>query len=171
MRASFILPYPLRYLILKQEAERFVVAGPIGCSPDVGHLNLLRRAKDHCDYLIAGVVADDVLIQHKGRTPVIPLAERLEIVRSVRFVDAAFPAMTNDKVEIWEGLRFNMLFKGNHWQGAKKGDKLEREFGAFGVEVAYFPYTLATSSGALRRTLQNIDALVSRPCQGIHLGR
>lgn len=53
----------------------------------------------------------------------------------------------------------------------KKGDKLEREFGALGVEVAYFPYTLATSSSALRRTLQNIDALVSRPCQGIHLGR
>lgn len=87
----------------------------------IGHLNLLRRAKNHCDYLIAGVVADDVLIQHKGRTPVIALAEGLEIVRSVRFVDAAFPAMTNDKVEIWEGLRFNVLFKGNDWQGNQKG--------------------------------------------------
>jgi glycerol-3-phosphate cytidylyltransferase len=136
----------------------------------IGHLNLLRRAKDHCDYLIAGVVADDVLIQHKGRTPVIPLAERLEIVRRVRFVDAAFPAMTNDKVEIWEGLRFNVLFKGNDWQGTKKGDQLEREFGALGVEVAYFPYTLATSSSALRRTLQNIDALASRPSNSAVLG-
>lgn len=85
------------------------------------------------------MVADDVLIQHKGRTPVIPLAERLEIVRSVRFVDAAFPAMTNDKVEIWEGLRFNVLFKGNHWQGAKKGDKLEREVRSLWRRGRLFP--------------------------------
>ena len=63
-----------------------------------------------------------------------------------------------------------MPFKRNHWQGAKKGGKLEREFGAFGVEVAYFPYTLATSSSALRRTLQNIDALASRPSNSAVLG-
>lgn len=128
----------------------------------IGHLNLLRRAKDHCDYLIAGVVSDDVLIRQKGVTPVIPLAERIEIVRSVRFVDAAFPAMTNDKVEIWKDLRFNVLFKGDDWRGTEKGNQLERDFAALGVEVAYFPYTLATSSSALRRTLQNIDALAAR---------
>jgi glycerol-3-phosphate cytidylyltransferase len=128
----------------------------------IGHLNLLRRAKDHCDYLIAGVVADDVLIQHKGITPVIPLAERLEIVRNIRLVDAAFPATTNDKVEIWKDLRFNVLFKGNDWQGAEKGIKLESEFAALGVEIVYFPYTPSTSSSALRRTLQNIDAMAGR---------
>jgi glycerol-3-phosphate cytidylyltransferase len=55
----------------------------------IGHLNLLRRAKERCDYLIAGVAADDVLIKHKGIQPVIPLAERLEIVRNISFVDAA----------------------------------------------------------------------------------
>jgi cytidyltransferase-like protein len=66
----------------------------------IGHLNLLRRAKEHCEYLIAGVVADEVLIRDKGVTPVIPLAERVEIVRNVRFVDAAIPALTNDKVVI-----------------------------------------------------------------------
>lgn len=59
----------------------------------IGHLNLLRRAKEHCEYLIAGVVADEVLIRHKGVTPVIPLAERIEIIRNVRFVDAAIPAL------------------------------------------------------------------------------
>jgi glycerol-3-phosphate cytidylyltransferase len=119
----------------------------------IGHLNLLRRAKKNCDYLIAGIVADDVLIRHKGITPVTPLPERLEIVRSVRFVDAAFPAMTNDKVEIWKDLGFNVLFKGNDWQGTEKGNKLERDFAALGVEIVYFPYTLSTSSSALRRTL------------------
>ena len=128
----------------------------------IGHLNLLRRAKDRCDYLIAGVVADEVLVQHKGVMPVIPLAERPEIVGNVRFVDAAIPAMTNDKVEIWKDLRFNMLFKGNDWQGTEKGNQLEREFAPFGVEIVYFSYTLATSSSALRHTLQSIDALASR---------
>lgn len=125
----------------------------------IGHLNLLRRAKEQCDYLIAGVVADEVLIRHKGVTPVIPLPERLEIVGNVRFVDAAFPAMTNDKVEIWKDLRFNVLFKGDDWQGTEKGDRLERDFAALGVDVVYLPYTLSTSSSALRRTLQNIELL------------
>jgi glycerol-3-phosphate cytidylyltransferase len=125
----------------------------------IGHLNLLRRAKERCDYLIAGVVADDVLICHKGVTPMIPLAERLEIVRNVRYVDAAMPAMTNDKVEIWKELQFNVLFKGNDWQGIEKGAKLERDFAALGVEVVYLPYTLSTSSSALRRALQNIELL------------
>lgn len=128
----------------------------------VGHLNLLRQAKEHCDFLIAGVVADDVLIRHKGVTPVIPLAERLEIVRNVRFVDAAIPAMTNDKVEIWQDLRFNVLFKGSDWQGTERGNQLERAFAALGVKVVYFPYSLATSSSALRRTLQNINILAGR---------
>ena len=128
----------------------------------IGHLNLLRRAKEHCDFLIAGVVADEVLIEHKKVTPVIPLAERLEIVRNVRSVDMAHAAMTNDKTEIWQKLRFNVLFKGNDWQGTEKGIRLERDFAALGVEVVYFPYTQATSSSALRRTLQNIDVMANR---------
>ena len=128
----------------------------------IGHINLLRRAKEQCDYLVAGVVSDEVLIEHKGVTPVIPLAERLEIVRNVRFVDTAVPAVTNDKVAIWKDLRFNVLFKGNDWQGTENGNKLEREFATLGVEIVYLPYTLATSSSALRRTLKNIDVVADR---------
>jgi glycerol-3-phosphate cytidylyltransferase len=103
-----------------------------------------------------------VLIEHKKVTPVIPFAERLEIVRNVKFVDMALAAMTNDKTEIWRELRFNVLFKGNDWQGTEKGIRLERDFAALGVEVVYFPYSQATSSSALRRTLQNIDAMANR---------
>jgi glycerol-3-phosphate cytidylyltransferase len=128
----------------------------------IGHLNILRRAREHCDFLIAGVVADDVLIRHKGVTPIVPLAERLEIVRHVRYVDMAHAAMTDDKVAIWKELRFNILFKGDDWRGTEKGNKLERDFAAIGVEVVFFPYTQATSSSALRRTLQNIDAMAAR---------
>jgi len=128
----------------------------------VGHLNLLRGAKERCDFLIAGVAADEVLIEHKKITPVIRLAERLEIVRNVKFVDMAHAAMTNDKTEIWRELRFNVLFKGNDWQGTEKGNRLERDFAALGVDIVYFPYTQATSSSALRRTLQNIDIMANR---------
>jgi glycerol-3-phosphate cytidylyltransferase len=135
----------------------------------IGHLNLLRRAKERCDYLIAGVVADDVLIKHKEVTPVVPLAERLEIVRNIRFVDAAHAAMTNDKVEIWKDLRFNVLFKGNDWQGTEKGDKLERDFAALGVEIAYRTYTMSTSSSALRKTLKNIHAMAARESMSMSL--
>jgi glycerol-3-phosphate cytidylyltransferase len=128
----------------------------------IGHLNLLRRAKERCDFLIAGVVADEVLIEHKKVMPVIPFAERLEIVRNVKSVDMALAAVTNDKTEIWRELRFNVLFKGNDWQGTEKGKRLERDFAALGVDVVYFPYTQATSSSALRRTLRNIDMMANR---------
>lgn len=128
----------------------------------VGHLNLLRQAKEHCDFLIAGVVADEVLIAHKGVQPVVPLAERLEIVRNVRYVDAAHAAYTHDKMEIWRELRFNVLFKGDDWQGTEKGNRLERSFREIGIEVMYFPYGRITSSSALRRTLKNIDEIARK---------
>jgi glycerol-3-phosphate cytidylyltransferase len=128
----------------------------------IGHLNLLRKAKLHCDYLIAGVVSDEVLIAHKGVRPVVPLRERLEIVRSVRFVDEALPATTNDKRAIWRELHFNVLFKGDDWRGTEKGNRLEREFAAVGVNVVYFTYTASTSSTALRKALENIDTLAQR---------
>jgi glycerol-3-phosphate cytidylyltransferase len=121
----------------------------------------LRCAKEHCDVLIAGVVADQTLIQHKGVAPAIPLEDRLEIVRNVRYVDSAKPAFTNDKVEIWKELRFDVLFKGNDWQGTEEGKQLEGRFAGLGVGVVYFPYTEVTSSSALRRTLQNIDELAN----------
>jgi glycerol-3-phosphate cytidylyltransferase len=128
----------------------------------IGHLNLLGKAKLQCDHLIAGVVSDEVLVAHKGVRPLIPLRERLEIVRSVRFVDEALPATTNDKLAIWRELHFDVLFKGDDWRGTEKGNRLERDFAAVGVDVVYFAYTASTSSTALRKALENIDALAQR---------
>jgi glycerol-3-phosphate cytidylyltransferase len=124
----------------------------------IGHLNLLRRAKEECDFLIAGVVSDEILTTHKGITPVVPLAERLEIVRNVHYVDAAFPAMTADKLEIWRTLRFDVLLKGDDWRGTAKGEQLERDFETVGVEVVYLPYTTSTSSTALRAKLRAVGS-------------
>jgi len=123
----------------------------------VGHLNILRHAKGQCDYLIAGVVSDEMSELTKGRRPVIPLAERLEIVSHISFVDRAVAEVVPDKLETWESVRFNVLFKGDDWRGTAKGLKLETDFAAVGVEVVYFPYTMHTSSSLLRRVLAGID--------------
>ncbi|MBO8198886.1 adenylyltransferase/cytidyltransferase family protein [Streptomyces smyrnaeus] len=127
----------------------------------VGHLNLLRHARSRCDYLVAGVVSDEMAERAKGRPPVIPLIERLQIVRSIRFVDAAFVETVPDKLETWQQVRFDVLFKGDDWRGTPKGERLEADFRTVGVEVVYFPYTMHTSSTQLRRALDALDAAPS----------
>ncbi|MFP8964496.1 adenylyltransferase/cytidyltransferase family protein [Streptomyces nanhaiensis] len=122
----------------------------------VGHLNILRHARNRCDYLVAGVVSDEMARQAKGRPPVVPLTERLEIVRSIRFVDAAFVETVPDKLETWRQVRFDAIFKGDDWRGTEKGERLERDFAGVGVEVVYFPYTVHTSSTLLRRALDGL---------------
>ncbi len=123
----------------------------------VGHLNILRHAKSNCDFLIAGVVSDEMCLQAKGRLPVIPLAERLEIVSHISYVDDVFTETVPDKLETWQTVRFDVLFKGDDWRGTAKGIKLERDFAAVGVEIVYFPYTMHTSSSMLRRVLATIE--------------
>ncbi|MDT0306205.1 adenylyltransferase/cytidyltransferase family protein [Streptomyces sp. DSM 44917] len=124
----------------------------------VGHLNILRHARSRCDYLVAGVVSDEMAELAKGRPPVIPLVERLEIVRSIRFVDAAFVETVPEKLETWKQVRFDVMFKGDDWRGTPKGDKLERDFGGIGVEIVYLPYTVHTSSTQLRGALDALSA-------------
>jgi glycerol-3-phosphate cytidylyltransferase len=120
----------------------------------IGHLNILKHAKSDCDYLIAGVVSDEMLELTKGVAPVVPLAERLELVRSIKHVDEAVAEVLPDKLDTWRELKFDVFFKGDDWRGTPKGLRLEREFAAVGVEVVYFPYTVTTSSTALRRALE-----------------
>ena len=123
----------------------------------IGHLNLLRHAAAQCDHLIAGVVADEVLLQTKGRAPLVPLAERMEILRSLRVVDEVHAEVVPDKLDTWREVGFDVIFKGDDWRGTEKGRRLERDFAAVGVEVRYFPYTMHTSSTALRRALAALE--------------
>jgi glycerol-3-phosphate cytidylyltransferase len=129
----------------------------------VGHLNILRHAKEHCDYLIAGVVSDEMCLLAKGKTPVIPLVERMEIVSHISLVDEVFAEVVPDKVETWRSVQFDILFKGDDWRGTAKGDKLERDFADLGVKIIYFPYTRHTSSTALRRALAVINGELADP--------
>lgn len=122
----------------------------------IGHLNLLRHAKDHCDVLIAGVVTDELLELTKGTAPIIPFAERLEIVRHISFVDRVHAESAPDKLDTWREVGFDVYFKGDDWRGTERGRRLEARFAEVGVEVVYFPYTMHTSSTILRRALQSL---------------
>ncbi|WP_370290171.1 adenylyltransferase/cytidyltransferase family protein [Nocardioides sp.] len=119
----------------------------------VGHLNALRQARPHCDILVAGVVADEVCLQTKGVQPTVPLVERLEIVEAIGIVDRVYAERTTSKTDSWREIGFHRVFKGDDWKGTAKGDRLEAEMAAVGVEVVYFPYTIQTSSTALREAL------------------
>ena len=119
----------------------------------VGHVNLLRHARSQCDYLVAGVVSDEKCERTKGGRPFVPLMERAEIVRSIAFVDEVYEEHVATKLEAWQDVRFDRIFKGDDWRGTPKGLKLEQEFASVGVEVVYFPYTVHTSSTMLRRAL------------------
>lgn len=120
----------------------------------IGHLNLLKRAKEQCDYLIVGVSTDD-LATYKNKIPIIPFEERIEIVRSIKYVDMAVPQTTMNKMDAWELYKFDAMFVGDDWKGTEKWNNLEKEFAKVNVEIVYFPYTKGTSSTILREKLLN----------------
>jgi glycerol-3-phosphate cytidylyltransferase len=133
--------------------------GVVGYAPGgydlfhIGHLHLLARAWSSCDFLVAGVVTDEVLQRAKRTAPAIPLEERLAIVESVAYVDLCVVDTSADKLVAWNAVRFDVLFKGDDWRGTPQGDRLERDLATVGARVVYFPYTVATSSTRLRAWL------------------
>lgn len=121
----------------------------------IGHLNLLRNAKSMCDELIVGVTTDD-LVAYKNKRAVIPFEERIEIVRSIQYVDAAVPQESMDKMEAWKRYAFDLMFVGDDWKNTPKWEEFERQFSAVGVRIVYFPYTKGTSSTLINQVLLNL---------------
>ncbi len=119
----------------------------------IGHLHLLRRARERCGWLIAGVVTDDVVERMKGRPPIVPFEERLQIVAALRVVDEAVPDDSPDKRAAWHRHRFGVLYKGDDWRGTPAGTLLEAAMADVGAVVEYLPYTAHTSSTHLRAIL------------------
>ena len=119
----------------------------------IGHLNILRRAKDLCEHLVVGVSTDEVVKTYKNKTPIIPFEERIQIVQSVRYVDEVIPQTSMDKMEAWEKLKFDALFHGDDWKGSKMYDDIENKLGIVGCDVVYLPHTEGTSSTMLSQIL------------------
>ena len=118
----------------------------------IGHLNLLRRAKEQCNFLIVGVSIDE-LVAYKNKRAVIPFEERIEIVRSIKYVDMAVPQENMDKIQALQKYNFNVMFVGDDWKNTDKWTKLEKEFSLKNVDIVYFPYTKGTSSTLINEVL------------------
>ena len=125
----------------------------------IGHLNMLKNAKGFCDKLIVGVARDEI-VTYKNRKVIIPFEERIEIVRSIKYVDVAIPQDSIDleyKFEMWKKLHFDVVFTGDDWYGVERWQKLEEKFKSVGVKLIYFPYTKGTSSTLINKTLAQMN--------------
>ncbi|MBE5772563.1 MAG: glycerol-3-phosphate cytidylyltransferase [Clostridiales bacterium] len=122
----------------------------------IGHLNIIRRAKAQCDYLIVGVSTDELVQKEKGKSPVIPYAERAEIVAALKYVDMVVPQCDKNKLAAWEKYRFHRMFVGSDWQGSPQWKRFEEQLQPFGVEIIYLPHTDGISSTQLTNVIKTI---------------
>ncbi|MFG6149945.1 adenylyltransferase/cytidyltransferase family protein [Halobacillus sp. B23F22_1] len=120
----------------------------------VGHLNILRKAKEQCEYLIVGVSADELVQEYKNKQPVIPFEDRRDIVSGIRYVDQVIPQVNRDKIAAWEMLNFNVMFVGDDWKGDALFMEVEKEFHSVGVDIVYFPYTKGVSSTLVKEKIE-----------------
>ena len=115
----------------------------------IGHLNLLKRAKQECDYLVVGVHKSGAW---KGKETFISFEERKEIVQSIKYVDKVIESFPED-CDAYDSIKYNKLFVGSDYKGSERFNKYEEYFSDKGVEIVYFPYTKGTSSTQLRKAL------------------
>ncbi|MBP3203629.1 MAG: adenylyltransferase/cytidyltransferase family protein [Bacteroidales bacterium] len=121
----------------------------------VGHLNLFKNAKGMCDKLIVGVTVDE-LVAYKGKKAMIPFEDRIELVRSCKYVDAAVPQYDMDKLSACKKLGAKFLFVGDDWYGTEKWKDYEKEFADAGIRIVYFPYTRGVSSSQIQKALEMV---------------
>lgn len=119
----------------------------------VGHLNILKRAKEQCDYLIVGVSTDDLVEHEKHKTPIIPFEQRCAIVSAIKYVDEVVPQFDKNKYAAWIRLKFDKMFVGSDWQGTDAWNEYETQFKPLGIEIVYLPHTDGVSSTALANKL------------------
>ena len=117
----------------------------------IGHLNIIKKAKEQCDFLVVGVSTDELVEREKHKIPFIPFSERMQIVESVKYVDKVVPQYNKNKMEAWERIKFNRMFVGSDWQGTPQWQSYEEQFSKIGVEIIYLPHTDGISSTILEK--------------------
>lgn len=120
----------------------------------IGHLNILRNAKEQCEHLIVGVSTDEVVQTYKHKTPIIPFKERMAIVEAIKYVDEVVPQTTMDKFAAWENLRFEAVFHGDDWRGSEMYNEIEKKLNSVNVDMVFLPHTDGTSSTMLKDVLR-----------------
>lgn len=126
----------------------------------IGHLNLFKNAKGICDKLVVGVTIDE-LVEYKGKKALISFEDRIEIVRSCKYVDAAVPQYDMDKLKACKKLGATMLFVGDDWYGTEKWRNYEEQFANEGIHIIYFPYTRGVSSTKITDALKQARGWIS----------
>ena len=121
----------------------------------IGHLNILKRAKQHCDILIVGVTTDELCQSYKNKLPIIPYEERKAIIEAIKYVDKVVPQLNRDKFSAWEEHKFDVMFVGDDWKGSELFEVVEKKLNAVGCRVEYLPYTQGTNSTILREKVLN----------------
>lgn len=132
----------------------------------IGHLNLFRRAKEQCNYLIVGVVTDEGVIRHKKSKPKIPFEERLEIVRACRYVDRAveIPLDKGDTDEAYRQYKFDVQFSGSDYADDPKWQAKRDFLQKHGADLVFFPYTEGISTTQLKELVK--ESAKERPGTG-----
>lgn len=120
----------------------------------IGHLNILRRAKKMCDYLIVGVSTDEVVESYKNKKPVIPYEQRAAIVAAIKYVDEVVPQTTMNKLEFLKLRHFDVMFHGDEWKGTELYNKYEEEFAEYNARIEYFSHTEGVSSTLIREKIE-----------------
>jgi glycerol-3-phosphate cytidylyltransferase len=126
----------------------------------VGHLNILKSAKELCDFLIVGISTDELVSEYKNKFPVIPFADRKAIIEGIKYVGMVIPQTNRDKFEAWKTLKFDVMFVGDDWKGSPLFIEVERKFKDVGVEIVYFPYTKGVSSTEVKQKIKSMEKVV-----------
>lgn len=121
----------------------------------IGHLNILRRAKEQCEYLIVGVSTDENVMRYKKKKPVIPFEQRKAIVEAIRYVDKVVPQENMDKFEAWQRLHFDAIFHGSDWKGSSMYNEIEEKLNEVGCKMVFLPHTDGVSSTMLKPDASN----------------
>lgn len=122
----------------------------------IGHLNLLKKAKEQCEYLIVAVSTDELVQSYKNKKPVICFEERKAIVEAIRYVDEVVPQDSRDKIAAFEKYKFDVMFVGDDWKGSEVFERTDSYMRERGGCVKYIPYTQHISSTLLKEVLNQI---------------
>lgn len=122
----------------------------------IGHLNILRSAKEQCEYLIVGVSTDELVESYKRKRPIIPFNERVAIVEAIRYVDKVVPQTTMNKIDAWQTLHFDALFHGDDWKGTNLYQDIESSLQKVGCDLVFLEHTKGTSSTLLSQKLHDM---------------
>ncbi len=121
----------------------------------IGHLNIIRSAKQKCDFLIVGVTTDALCYSRKNKYPIICEEERIAIVESIRYVDKVVKQEDMDKLAAVKKYNVDAVFVGSDWKGTDSWNEYEKLFEAEGCKVVYLEHTDGISSTILRDRLNN----------------